>query len=68
MIHQNYVYLSKSVILKKFPGPLLCKTTFEQFNEETADQEEIGNGGIDIVVYRMLGDIAILYTLQYIDF
>ena len=37
-------------MLKKFPGSLLRKTTSEFFNEEMADQEEIGNSGIQLMM------------------
>ena len=39
-------------MLKKFPGSLLCKTTSELLSEETADQQEIRNSGIRLIVER----------------
>ena len=82
--------LSKFICLLQVKQP--CWKNFQDyyyaklhpnFLEETADQEEIGNSGIQLMVERwtyfvieclqkscimMTGDIAILYILQYIDF
>ena len=44
--------VGKTAALKKCPGSLLCKTTSELFNEKTADQEEIGNSVIQLMVER----------------
>ena len=70
-------------MLEHFSGSLLCKTTSGLFNEETVDQEKIGSSGMQLMVEMwtyfvteyigkscivMIGDIAILYVLKYIDF
>ena len=39
-------------MVKRFLGSLLYKTSSKLFNEEIADQEEIGNSGIQLVVER----------------
>ena len=71
--------VGKTAKLKKFLGSLLCKTSSELFKEKMADQEEIGNSGIQLMVERwtyfvtdyfrkscnmMIGDIAILSRLR----
>ena len=56
-------------MLKIFSGSLMYKTTFELFNEETADQEEIGNSAIqEIFLFYVLQDIdLILYIVLVLD-
>ena len=48
----------------------MYKTTFELFNEETADQEEIGNSAIqEIFLFYVLQDIdlILLYIVLVLD-
>ena len=47
----------------------MYKTTFELFNEEMADQEEIGNSAIqEIFLFYVLQDIdLILYIVLVLD-
>ena len=53
MIYQIHLFIiGKTATLKEFPGSLLRKTTSELFNEETGDQEEIRNSGIQLMVER----------------
>ena len=53
MIYQIHLFIiGKTATPKKFPGSLLCKTKSELLNEETGDQEEFRNSGIQLMVER----------------